>query len=78
MCRHVLEVCPGVEHLRVSLGIGEFFNKFRAGGKSSAEAYSAYLNGLGIDGNKVGLTVHLARGLALKDLQEGWLGLWGN
>ena len=46
MCRHVLEDCGGAEHLRVSLGIKEFLKRFRANGNSSAQAYSAYLNGL--------------------------------
>ena len=75
MCRHVLEDCGGVEHLRVSLGIKEFLKRFRARGNSSAQAYSAYLNGLDTDGNKADRNVYLARGLALKELQEGWLAL---
>ena len=59
----------------MSLGIREFLTQLRARGNSSAQAYSAYLNGLGTDGEKVGRSVHLARGWALIDLQEGWLDL---
>ena len=40
------------------------------------EAYSAYICGLSIYGEKVSVTEHLQRGKAVKELKEVWLAVW--
>ena len=75
-CRHVLSDCQAVEELRESLGIGEFLRELRARGHSSLQAYAAYINGLDLRGQTIDQEEHFARGEAIHELQEKWIGVW--
>ena len=57
--------------------ISKFVCDFVKNGNEVEEAFSAYICGLSIDGEKVSVTEHLQRGKALKEIQEVWLKVWG-
>ena len=75
--QHVMMDCEAVESARVRLGIAKFVSDFEKLGNASDTAFSAYICGRSIYGEKVSVTDHLQRGKALKELQEVWLAVWG-
>jgi hypothetical protein len=76
-CAHVLAVCGAVQAIRVSSGYKAFTDECKAGGLSSAQTYSAFLNGKSGDGTTgVSRQDHLKRGYVLIDIQKRWLAVW--
>ena len=75
--QHVLLDCEAIESARDRLGITKFVKDFIQMQNEVDEAYSAYICGLSIYGEKVSVTEHLQRGKAVKELQEVWLAVWG-
>ena len=75
--QHVLIDCEAIESARDRLGITKFVKNFVQMQNEGDDAYSAYICGLSIYGEKVSVTEHLQRGKAVKELQEVWLAVWG-
>ena len=75
--QHVLLDCEAVLSTRDRLGINKFVCDFTKMGNEADEAFSAYVCGLSIYGEKLSVTEHLQRGKALKEIQEVWLKVWG-
>ena len=75
--QHVMLDCEAAMSARDRLGISKFVCDFVKSGNEVEEAFSAYICGLSIDGEKVSVTEHLQRGKALKEIQEVLLKVWG-
>ena len=68
--------CAVVEATREQVGVTIYMLDSKERGVSKAVAYTAYLNGLSVEGGKVKLTEYLQRGAALQQLQTEWLSQW--
>ena len=68
--------CAVIGGTRDQVGVTTYMIDSKNRGVSKTAAYTAYLNGLSVEGGKVELTEYLQRGAALKQLQTDWLSKW--
>ena len=74
--QHVWGECEVVECQRRQLGIATFRENYMARGNSFDDSFGAYVHGMDETDNAISHAEFMARGEALKKMQEDWLELW--
>ena len=74
--QHVWGECEVVECQRRQLGIAEFRENYMSRGNSFDDSFGAYVHGMDERGDAISHAEFMARGEALKKMQEDWLELW--
>ena len=74
--QHVWGECETVRHQRIQLGIAEFVENYMSRGNSFDDTFGAYLHGVDNMDNAIEQDELMARGEALKRIQDDWLELW--
>ena len=75
-CRHLVEQCQVVHHIRRKHNIDSFFDEVLQRGGSSAQAFRYYVNGLDSEGVPVAKENFMERGAALVEIHAAWLKSW--
>ena len=74
--QHVWGECETVKYQRIQLGIAEYVETYMSRGNSFDASFGAYLHGMDASDNTIEHGEFMARGEALKKIQDDWLELW--
>ena len=75
-CRHLVEQCQVIQHIREKYDVTEFFDEVVERGGTRGQAYTYYVNGLDSEGVMVTREEFMARGAAVLEMFTAWEKEW--